>query len=83
MKLNNKIKLSLYKDEKIIIENYNELKDISENTIFVDIYKIGGQFLKIKRMDNYMIEISGSISGIKIERWENIELLWVKMIFQN
>jgi len=68
MKLNNKIKLSLYKDEKIIIENYNELKDISENTIFVDIYKIGGQFLKIKRMDNYMIEISGSISGIKIER---------------
>jgi hypothetical protein len=68
MKINNRVKLSIYKDEKIIVENYSELKDITDEIIIVDIYKIKGNFLKIKRMDNYMIEISGSISQIIVER---------------
>jgi len=68
MRINSKIKLTLYKDEKIIIENYQELKDISEETIVVDLYKVIGNFLKIKRMDNYMIEIYGRISQIKISQ---------------
>lgn len=66
MQVSNKIKLTLYKNEKIIIENYRELKDITEEFIIVDFYQIVGTFLKIKRMDNYMIEIYGKISQIKI-----------------
>jgi len=66
MKINNKIKLTIYKDDKIVIENYQELKDISETEILVDIYQIQGTFLKIKKMDNYMIEILGTMSTINI-----------------
>lgn len=66
MKISSKIKLTIYKNEKIIIENYQELKDISDEVILVDIYQIRGSFLKIKKMDNYMIEILGSISAINI-----------------
>ncbi|HHU55455.1 MAG TPA: hypothetical protein GXZ48_02030 [Acholeplasmataceae bacterium] len=68
MRINSKIKLTLYKNEKIIIENYQELKDISEEFIVVDLFKINGSFLKIKRMDNYMIEIYGKISQIAINQ---------------
>ena len=68
MKINNKIKLTIYKDEKIIIENYEELKDITEEVIIVDMYHIKGLFLKVKKMDNYMIEITGTISVINIVR---------------
>ena len=67
MKLNNRIKLSIYKNEKIIIENYQELKDITDINVVVDIYNIKGTFLKIRKMDNYMIEISGVISQIHIQ----------------
>ena len=69
MKINNKIKLTIYKDDKIVIENYQELKDISETEILVDIYQIQGTFLKIKKMDNYMIEILGTMSTINIVKW--------------
>lgn len=64
MKLNNRVKLSIYKNEKIIIENYQELMDITDTSVVVDLYQIHGNFLKIKKMDNYMIEISGIISQI-------------------
>ena len=66
MKINSKIKLTIYKNEKIIIENYQELKDISDDEIIVDLYRINGSFLKIKKMDNYMIEILGSVAAINI-----------------
>ena len=68
MKKVSNIKLSIYLDSRIIIENYSELKNISENEICVDLYVITGSFLKINRMDNYMIEINGSISQIIINR---------------
>lgn len=74
MKINNRVKLSIYKDEKIIIENYQDLNDITESTIVVDLYTINGNFLKIRKMDNYMIEISGKISQIIINKWEIIKL---------
>lgn len=66
MKLSNRVKLSIYQNEKIIIENYQELKDITDTSVIVDLYIINGNFLKIKKMDNYMIEISGVISQILI-----------------
>ena len=64
MKISNRVKLSIYKDEKIIVENYRDLRDINDEEIIVDIYRIKGKFLKIKKMDDYMIELSGTISQI-------------------
>ncbi len=61
---NSKIKLSIYGNKRIIIENYDNLMDISDLEIIIDDYKIIGDFLKIRRMDNYMIEIDGKISSI-------------------
>lgn len=68
MKKTNSIKLSIYLDKRIIIENYEALISISENEICVDMYMIGGSFLKISRMDNYMIEILGTIDKIVVRR---------------
>lgn len=65
-KLFNQIKLSIFNNQRIIIENYNELLDIGEELISVDIYTISGNFLKITKMDNYMMEIQGIIRQIII-----------------
>lgn len=65
-KLFNQIKLSIFNNQRIIIENYSELLDIDEELISVDIYTISGNFLKISKMDNYMIEIQGIIRQIII-----------------
>ena len=59
-------KFSLFKDNKIIIENYKVLKDIDLNSIVVDEYKIEGEFLKINKMDSYYILINGKINSIII-----------------
>lgn len=66
MKKTNNVKLSIYLDNRIIIENYDELSSIGENEIKIDIYHIVGEFLKIHRMDDYMIEINGKINQIII-----------------
>jgi len=60
------VKISIYNDKRIIIENYQKLLDLSENLIIVDIYSIYGKFLKLKKMDNYMIEILGNIERVII-----------------
>lgn len=65
-KILNQIKLSIFNNQKIIIENYNELLDIGEEKVVVDIYTISGNFLKVSKMDNYMIEIEGIIRQIII-----------------
>lgn len=65
-KIFNQIKLSIFNNQRLIIENYNELLDINDELISVDIYTISGNFLKISKMDNYMIEIQGIIRQIII-----------------
>ena len=40
----NQLKLSIYEDKRIIIENYQELIDITEEQITVDYYTIVGTF---------------------------------------
>ncbi|MFA7435504.1 MAG: hypothetical protein WC006_03955 [Bacilli bacterium] len=60
------VKISIYRDNRIIIENYQKLLDLSEELIKVDIYSIYGDFLKLKQMDNYMIEIIGNINRVVI-----------------
>ncbi|MDD4388928.1 MAG: YabP/YqfC family sporulation protein, partial [Bacilli bacterium] len=66
MKKDLKVKLSIYNDERIVIENYRQLIDLNEDIIKVDIYTIVGQFLKLKRMDSYMIEVVGTVGQIII-----------------
>jgi len=67
MKKSINIKLSIYSDSRIIIENYDKLLDLNEEMIKVDIYTITGKFLKLKQMDSYMIEVIGTISQVIIE----------------
>jgi len=92
LKINNLIKLSIYKNEKIVIENYKELRDIHEEEIVVDIYTIKGLFLKIKRMDNYMIvkiakDDIAKVSGCEIKNLQRndgeISFLTNKKSFQS
>lgn len=61
------VKITIYADKRIVIENYNKLYDLSESLIKVDIYSIYGKFLKLKQMDNYMIEIFGDINQVIID----------------
>jgi hypothetical protein len=60
------IRLRLFSDRRIIIENYQELKDIGNDTIVIDNYIITGNFLKISKMDPMMIEIYRDINEILI-----------------
>lgn len=63
----NKIKLIIYNDTRVIITNYLKLKEIKEEVIQIDNVIINGINLKLKSMDEYMIEVVGKIKGIKYE----------------
>lgn len=62
----NQERLRLYNKERVVIENFKELKDISNEMIVVDNYMIIGSFLKINRMDPLTMEIYGQIKEIII-----------------
>lgn len=62
----NECKISLYNNYRLIIENYHLIKKIELDEILIDTYLIMGNNLKIKRMNDYLIEISGKIHIIKI-----------------
>lgn len=66
MKKDINIKLSLYRDRRVVIENYDKLLDLTAEMIKVDIYKIIGKFLKLTKMDGYMIEVVGEVGEIII-----------------
>lgn len=59
-------KVSLYNNEKVVIENYNNIHDIENNYIIIDNYKIEGLNLKIKQIEEYFIIIIGLINNIII-----------------
>lgn len=58
------IKLKLYQNQRILIENYRILKDIAEDMIIVDNYCIVGTFLKITKMNDNTMEIYGKVKEI-------------------
>lgn len=58
------IRLKLYQNQRILIENYRKLKDLSEDMIVVDNYCITGTFLKITKMNDFTMEIYGKIKEI-------------------
>lgn len=60
------IKLSLFSNERLIIENYKCLKEINDDYIIVDEYNIFGNNLKIKIMNKYMIDIFGVVRKIEV-----------------
>ncbi len=68
----NENKISLYNNYRCIIENYKVIKIIENNIIIIDNYSINGEKLKIKRMNDYLIEIIGKI--IKIDLGDNNEI---------
>lgn len=59
-------KVSLYNNEKVVIENYDNIHDIDNNYIIIDNYKIEGSDLKIKQIEEYFIIIIGIINNIII-----------------
>lgn len=59
-------KLKLFQNNELYIENYNDILKIENNTIIIDIYTIYGDFLKITRIDEFIIAIEGKINEIKI-----------------
>lgn len=61
------IKLSLFSNERVVIEKYKCVKEISDDKILIDSYLIKGSFLKIKQMNSYMLEIKGIIYSIIIK----------------
>lgn len=67
MKKQSNIKLSIYSNQRIIIEDYHQLVDLTDEMIKVDIYTILGNFIKLIQMDSYMIEIIGTIHQVLIE----------------
>lgn len=69
MKFNSKI---IIIDNKImVIEYYENIKFLSIDQIIIDNIEIFGLNLKIKKMDDYSIEIHGQISKVFIESDEN------------
>lgn len=62
-----KTKIIVYHNERINIINYIKLITIEEEVIKVDNILISGRKLKIKSMDDYMIEIIGEIKVINYE----------------
>ncbi len=64
---NSKIKVVLYSNKRVVITDYLALKEILENEIKVDKITIFGTNLKLKAMDNYMIEVVGEVEGVKYE----------------
>lgn len=60
------LKLKLFENEKIIIDNYQKLHDFQKDYLIVDQYLIKGDFLKISKMDEMTVEIYGKIKEIKV-----------------
>lgn len=63
---NKDLKITIFYNSKVIIENYNNLIDINESLIIIDNYKIKGTNLQIKEINDYLIIIIGIINNIEI-----------------
>lgn len=55
----------LVNKNKLIVCNYLNIKDISQEKIVLEKYLIEGNGLVVKKMDQYEIEIIGVIESIK------------------
>lgn len=46
-------------NKKIIFQNYNQIKLISENKIIIDNYTLSGYKLYVLELDEYYIKVTG------------------------
>lgn len=60
-------KLKVYNYQRIIIENYQDVKELTNELIIVDRYNIFGKNLKVMILNQFMIEIYGDIEQIRFE----------------
>lgn len=60
-------KLKIYNYQKLTLENYLEIKEISKELIIIDRYQIIGKELKINLLNQFIVEIYGDIEEIKIK----------------
>lgn len=67
MALNDLLKPSIkvYENSLVIINNYQDLNDYTNQKIIIDKYEISGNNLIIKSMDEQMVKIDGEIKEIK------------------
>ena len=61
------VKITLWSNQKIVVENYKKLIDLSEEVIKIDQYLIKGKKLKIEELDQFIIKIHGEIEELIIE----------------
>lgn len=61
-----KMKIVIYDNNKCVIEDYNTIKKIENESIIIDFYQVSGKNLKIKQMNDYLIVINGIIEHILI-----------------
>ena len=61
------VKITLWSNQKIVVENYKKLIDLSEEVIKIDQYLIKGKKLKIEELDQFIIKIYGEIEELIIE----------------
>lgn len=57
--------LKVINKTKVIIYNYHNVVDISQNKIALEKYIIEGNDLIVKKMDEFEIEIIGNVEAIK------------------
>ena len=60
-------KLKLYQYERLVIENYQKIEEITCELIIIDKYNIIGNNLKVNYLSQFVIEIYGKISEINIK----------------
>lgn len=61
------IKITLFDNKRVIIENYDRLKNLSKELIIIDKYYINGSDLRLHKMDELIIEIIGNIISVIVE----------------
>ena len=62
----NTLKLFLLDNHKLVIENYNNINEVSNVSIMIDKYLIKGTGLSIELLNSYQIILSGNIEDIQI-----------------
>ena len=64
----NERKIIIVNDNKMIIENFRQILNYSDELIETDCVEINGKSLHINEMDDFYIEIIGQIETLKFKK---------------
>lgn len=59
-------KVTIIDQEKVFIQNYSEILEISESSIRLKNMTINGNNLRMRTISQYFMEIEGTITGIEL-----------------